>query len=186
MKRKMDLLKTIMLLSLFFLSFSFFVQEIKAKEFDNCQLYRINQYIEEELSIDWDCSRSLATPYVYASGIVFVNMTLLPTSNSNVSLIFVDDERVTWSPIPLDNFTLNQGESYSQTFALVSSGVGYSGSIHFSCAGLQENATATILWGYNVLIKGTSPVSLGFIPVLIGLILLSSSFYLLKRKSKKN
>ncbi len=184
MKRKMDLLKTIMLLSLFFLSFSFFVPMINAKEPNlHCS---IKEYKEEELIIEWDYGRPLATPYVYANGIVFMNITLLPTSNSNVSLTFADDERVTWSPVPPENFTLNQGESYSQTFALESSGVGYSGSIHFSCAVLQENATATILWGYNVLNKGTSPVSLGFIPVLIGLILLSSSFYLLKRKPKKN
>lgn len=186
MKRKMDLLKTIMLLSLFILSFSFFTQKINAKEFDDCQLYNINQYTEEELFVKWNSERSLKTPYLYTGGIVFVNMTLISTSNSNVSLIFEDDDRITWSPIPPENFTLNQSESYSQTFTLESSAVDNHGNIHFVCIVLQENANATILWGYNVINKGTDLVSFDFKSVLIGLMLLSSSFYLLKRKSKKN
>jgi len=142
-----------------------------------------NSYSEEEIVIEWDYSRLLETPFVYVNGIVLVNVTLLPISNSNISLTFVDDERITWTPIAPDDFTLNQGESYSQTFTLFSSAVGGQGNIPFMCSVIKENSTATIRFGYNVLNNGTNLVKMPYGIISLIYLLVSSSM-LMKRKTK--
>lgn len=140
------------------------------------------EYIEEEIFIRWDYGLTLDTDFVHTGGIIFLNITLLLASQSNVSLTFADDERITWTPTPPDNFTLNQNENYSQTFTLEGSGVDNHGNIRFACSVLQENSNATILWGYNIINKGTDAVSIGIEPITIGLLAFSIGLYLYNRK----
>ncbi|MFW9921889.1 MAG: hypothetical protein ACFFDW_01210 [Candidatus Thorarchaeota archaeon] len=185
MKKEMDLLKTVMIIALFILSSSFSISEIVGKKSDNNQCYTIQQYIEEEIFLEWGYQKALKSPFIDEGGIVFVNMTLLQSSNSNVSLFFVDYEGVTWSPVPPDYFILSQGENYSQTFTLLQSGRDNSGSIFYQCMVLQENATATILWGYNVISTGTHNITIGIETIVIGLMTSFIGITIWRIKTKK-
>lgn len=181
----MDLQKRIALILLLIVCVSFEFQIVNAREGNNNQYFDTNQYIEEDFFVLWVDGKGLSSPYVYIGGVIFVNITLLSSSNSNITLSFKRDDRIEWDPVPPQNFTLNQGENYSQTFALESSLIDYHGNIHYNCMILQEHSNATIRFGYNVINTGTYPMAIGFEPVIIVLVLSSIALYLNKRKIKK-
>ncbi|MFW9921980.1 MAG: hypothetical protein ACFFDW_01700 [Candidatus Thorarchaeota archaeon] len=185
MKKNWDLIKVAMIITMVIFS-THSSQEINGKKEENFQYYTNEQYVEEEIIVEWGYSSSLDSSFIYSGGTVFVNMTLLPTSSSNVSLTFVEDERVIWSPLPPNYFILNQGENYSQTLTIVSSSVDNHGSIFCQCMVLQENATATILWGYNVISSSTYKLVLDFEVMVFELIILSIWIYLFRGKIKKH
>jgi len=117
--------------------------------------YSTNKYIEEDKVVEWGSNTLLMPPTLYPGGRVFINITVLLGSLSNVSFAFRVNDGVVWSPIPFD-FVLQPGENYSNTFVLVSSSVDNAGTFGYSADVLIENATASVRFGYEVLDKGTN------------------------------
>jgi len=116
--------------------------------------YSTNKYIEEDEVVEWPSSPNFEAPSLFPGGRIFINITVLPSSLSNVSFIIATVDGIIWSPIPT-NVTLQPGENYSNTFTLVSSSIDYHGSIRYTAVVLIENTTATVRFGYEVLDKGT-------------------------------
>ena len=116
--------------------------------------YSTKDYIEVDEVVEWGSHGALETPTLYPGGRIFINITVLSSSLSNVSFTFAAFGGIVWSPIP-PNFPLQPGENYSNTFTLVSSSIDNAGTLIYSAYILIENAAATVRFGYEVLDKGT-------------------------------
>ncbi|NHJ06264.1 MAG: hypothetical protein EAX90_15665 [Candidatus Heimdallarchaeota archaeon] len=148
--------KTIPIISLLVIGIllSLSINCIDAKNSNLRSNYSINKYIEEDKVVEWGSNTLLMPPTLYPGGRVFINITVLPSSLSNISLAFTVHDGIVWSPVP-PTFTLQIGEYYSNTFTLVSSSIDNADTLKYSADVLIENVTATVRFGYEVLDKGT-------------------------------
>lgn len=148
--------------------------------------YSTNDYIEVDEVVEWGFHGALETPTLYPGGRIFINITVLSSSLSNVSFTFAAFEGIVWSPIP-PNFPLQPGENYSNTFTLVSSSIDNAGTLIYSAYILIENATATVRFGYDVLDKGTeqlpSTTSFAFF-ITISIIVIALNISMRKKAQK--
>lgn len=144
----------------------------------------VGDYIEEEKTIVWRHGQNLHTGVVYKNGILFINITNLQSSASGVNITRdpSQDDIQTWSPyVPL-NFTLDPGESYSETTTLEEFQYEEGGFFIFGCSVLTEDSSATIRFGYQIQKQGVSPVpNIGFITTLLTL---TSLVVIVRIKSK--
>lgn len=142
--------------------------------------YFLNEYTEVDKFIEWDGSRELDTPFVHSGGVIFVNYTVLPASNANVTFIPSDWRITVWSPT-LSNFTLLHGESFSETFTSQSNSTEDIDHIGFNAIVLEQDANATVRFGYNV-IRESTPISLNALEIIIGFFVFSFFNLIFKRK----
>ncbi len=67
------------------------------------------------------------------------------------------DERHVWSPLP-ENFTLAPGENHNGTYQLDASFADGNGYIEYKGYVITANSSATIRFGYRVVLSGTEVV----------------------------
>ena len=112
---------------------------------------KIQKYVEQEKELlFWDTGYELETALL-GSG-ESITITYMVSSESTSSVRFTDypDERIIWTPIPL-NYTLAPGESYTEIFHLNSSAVDGHAMLTYVASLITENQTAIVQWRYEVL-----------------------------------
>ena len=144
----------------------------------------IGEYTEEDYFIEWEFPQNLNTPHIYTGGVITVNFTVLPISLSNVSLLAPASDRYDWSPIPC-NITLQPGEHHSDTFTLLR-GISGGGFLSYSAIVYEENASATVRFGYKVINIGSKPASLPAGIILFSFIFISVHSLMKREKRKKS
>jgi len=179
--------KTIPIISLFVIGIlSLNIGSICAKNSFIYSNYSTNDYIEVDEIVEWGFSDALETPTLHPGGKVFINITVLPSSLSNVSFTFTVPYGIVWSPVP-PIFPLQPGENYSNTFTLVSSSIDNADTLIYTADVLIENATATVRFGYEVLDKGTdnlpATTSIAFF-ITISIIVIALNITLRKKAQK--
>jgi len=149
--------------------------------------YRTKEsYVEEEIFVEWLVPVHLYTPDVNNYGKVFINCTVLSTSNANITLLDATPSNIGWSPDPPNNTVLAPGESYSNNFTLVLYGQDYSCFIYIKAHVFEEDNNATLLWGYELYqIFSTSKFTFDFISSLFGLVLIVAICEIFNGKRKR-
>jgi len=140
-------------------------------------------YIEVDRFCDTLYPRGFSTDFIHNGGILFVNFTNLLFSNSSVELKFIHDERHVWSPLP-ENFTLAPGENHNGTYQLDASFADGNGYIEYKGYVITANSSATIRFGYRVVLSGTEVI--GFSSSLYSMFFVLFIIYALYFKRKIN
>ncbi len=102
--------------------------------------------VVQEETITWGENMLFETPMIFDNGIVSINFTNLPTSDSSVRMTRDPngDDFFTYSPYIPQNFTLEPGESLVDTFTLLESSGESGGLVVFGCSVITEDSSATI------------------------------------------
>lgn len=116
----------------------------------NFQSATIQKYVEQEKELIWDSGFELNTALLGSGESITVTYTVLAESTSSVRFTLYPDERIIWSPIPI-NFTLAPDESFTETFHLNSSAIDGHDMLTYVASKINVNQTATVQWRYEVL-----------------------------------
>lgn len=133
------------------------------------------KHYREVVVVGWLQNVHLYTSQVSLNGVIHLNFTVLPCSNTTVFFNNTDIENPIyhWSPKDPDNISLAPGESYAETFALEGSGVDYIGVLSYVAVVQKPWSNATIVWWYEIVKKGFYlPSYMSIIFGVCGLILL--------------
>lgn len=145
---------------------------------------KTQKYIENEKELEWDTGYPLDCTLLESRESIFINYTVLSSSLSSVRFTYYPDVRIIWTPIP-PNYTLTPGESYSETFFLNGSAVDNHAMFGYVASVTEENQTATVRWGYEVLNGGILP-AVDFSFTFTTLLILSASTIIFIRRKKNN
>jgi len=142
-----------------------------------------NSLVEEDYFFRYGFSANLNTPPIFVGGTIQVFYTVLSVTHGNVSFDGTQGDDHTWSPPP-ENFTLELGEQYSETFTL-EHGIESRGVVSYTALLTEENTNATVRFGYNIINAGTNPAKLPYGTIFLSFIILSSFILIKKRISKE-
>ncbi len=110
----------------------------------------LQKVVEQEKELIWDSGFELNTALLGSGESITVTYTVLAESTSSVRFTLYPDERIIWSPIPI-NFTLAPDESFTETFHLNSSAIDGHDMLTYVASKINVNQTATVQWRYEVL-----------------------------------
>ena len=153
--------------------------------------FSTNEKIIEEIFVGTSRVQLLTGDY-YANSIIYVNITILPQSNSSVEITCELQLASMFSP-NLSNVTLAPGEFFAENYTIVSVW-GLINTIVYRCQCTLPDSNATILWVYEALYSAPTPnyfiglefwfVSGSFILVSIVLVLSIKKRNINKRQKK--
>ncbi len=138
----------------------------------------------QTIVVEWLTPTHFGVGTFGTGGVVQINFTVLPYSNTSVIVDSISSGL--WTPAPPKNDTFVIGESFSETYTLINLGGQEAVGFTLALYAAEEGGNATVFFSYRIIAEGTlGGPGFGFL-LTTGVLVVMGAIVLFVSRKKKN